>query len=722
MSIVAVQEEQGIMVDGNSAAKCDSCNTPECEFNRGQPVICSRYGTEVKSETRVQDGKTQVCFHCKVNGLTSSWFNLQDDEESAKYEDTVACKAAVELHCRGKDIVVSQINIDYAKGIGDAEIQELIALSKNSDVEQFLLDEVHKTVSYHDDHVIKADFYTGISAYLDPLNFALKCESGSGKTYSTVQTLTFLPPEDVQMIGSQSPKVISHENGVLKDLDGNIIEDPPTKPRRADFDTQECYNSAVDEYYIEKKAYDLRLKDSYYEVTLSNKVFVFLESINVETFMMIKSTLSHDNETIDHKWVDDNNKVHITRLVGYPSCIFNSLDNEYMSEFATRTLTAAPKTTQPKIKASMVISNNKAAYPFLYKQESRNKRLIQVYIRQIRKLAKDLKLSSLTPFPTLHDKFRSLETRDMRDFNHFLQLVPAFALFHLFQRPIITVNGDNYLLATVQDVLDAKALFDSVSLTTKTSTESRILIFYYDTVKPQLSGATLNTLTDIYNRDHKKVSSRTIQRWLDRLSDIEWIDAREGLQTEKHTLTYIPLQAIKEDTNQSQLNDTVIKLNDKNDLSIDLASFCQKDFDLWQKKVLTTASPTRQIILNFDGTETPITEDQFKEIMVHVNSPCRQDNLTPESTLKTENIPESLDNRKMSLSSMTTSCSPVSEISSLSQLAPSEIVKDVDCPVCGFHSQLLQYEATMKDGSVKKACSRCGDEFYMNIYGKESTP
>jgi len=79
--------------------------------------------------------------------------------------------------------------------------EELKQLALNPAIEQFILDEVHRTVSSHDDHVIKAVFHAGISAYASPLNLALKCESGSGKTYSTTQTIKFLPPENVLLIG-----------------------------------------------------------------------------------------------------------------------------------------------------------------------------------------------------------------------------------------------------------------------------------------------------------------------------------------------------------------------------------------------------------------------------------------------------------------------------------------------------------------------------------------
>jgi hypothetical protein len=415
------------------------------------------------------------------------------------------------------------------------------------------------------------------------------------------------------MIGSQSPKVISHENGRLLDKNGKEITDPPTKPRQDNYDDKEQYRDAMDNYIIANREYQERIKESYYEVILSGKIFTFLEGVNIETFKMIKSTLSHDNETIDHKYVDDHGKVHITRLIGYPACIFNSLDNEFMSEFATRTLTTTPTTSQPKIEHSKKIKNQKAAYPFLYKKQSYEKTLIQTYLRCVRDTIKRGNLKVIIPFPSIHQKFRSLEVRDMRDFNHFLELVPAITIFHLFQRPVLTILEGNYVIATIQDIMDAKGLFDSISSTTQTSTEQKILTFYYECLKDKTSGTTANILTDTYNKNHKKVSTKTIQRWLQRLIDIEWVDAREGVQSDNRTLTFYPLQGVNEDENQTQLDQSIdTQTIDKNRMSTDLGLFCQKDFDLWLKTIGQTHPPTRRIQLQISGSAQELSQEDFE--------------------------------------------------------------------------------------------------------------
>jgi hypothetical protein len=286
--------------------KCDSCNIPQCQ-NRVANEVCGNYKTEVTVESHPSKQGTYR-FRCLVNGLTSEWWNR--DEEANRPDGGIDIQTSAKtLHCPHKVLFFARlayfeslrrIREEYGCNLTPEDVEELRSLSVNPCIEDFFLKEVHRTVSEHDDHVIRAVFYAGVSAYASPINLALKCESGSGKTYSTTQTIKFLPPENVQMIGSQSPKVISHENGVLLDKNGvPIPEESPQKPRRTENMTDDEYNCAVDDYYKKSAEYRERLKNSYYQVDLHNKILVFLEGVNVETFKMLKSTLSHDNETID---------------------------------------------------------------------------------------------------------------------------------------------------------------------------------------------------------------------------------------------------------------------------------------------------------------------------------------------------------------------------------------------------------------------------------------
>jgi len=262
--------------------------------------------------------------------------------------------------------------------------QQIDAFSKNPDIEEMMLEQAHKNISKYDDHITRMAFHVGLSAYLKPLNFALKAPSGSGKTYGTIQTMKFFPREDVEEIGSQSPKVISHQDGVLKTKDGREIkeENRPIKPNRKDYCDASEYNTDFKFYQAQKKQWDEDQKGAYHEIDLRNKTILFLESVNLETFKMFKTTMSHDDDYVDHKYVDDKGKVHITRTIGAPALIFNSVDNDYVEEFATRTFAGTPSSRKEKIEDSMTISNNKSCYPWLYDKEEQNVTVIKEYIKK----------------------------------------------------------------------------------------------------------------------------------------------------------------------------------------------------------------------------------------------------------------------------------------------------------------------------------------------------
>ena len=525
---------------------------------------------------------------------------------------------------------VGEIPENYYKNVKNewkAQKEDIQAIAKglqelsiNPASEKFLLSEIHRTTSSHDDHVVNVAFHAALSAYNKPLNLALKAESGSGKSYSTTQTVLLMPKEDVLYIASQSPKVISHENGVPKTLDGEILTDDkaPVEPSE-----EACADHM--EFLAEKKRYKEAMKEwkkkldnCIYEVDLRNKVVVFLESINTETFKMLKSTMSHDNEEngwVDHKYVDDKGKVHTTRLVGAPCLIFNSLDNEYVSEFATRCLTATPSTSKEKIVSAMEISNRKSSFPWDYRVENFNRRLIQEYIRKIRDTMQKGKINVVNPFTDVYQAFSKEQTRSMRDFNKYLELMAPFAMFKLFQRPVIIVAGRRYLVPTVQDALDAKAAFDAIIQTTQTGTEQRIISFYYEVVAKHPNGAEAEFLTDEFNKGRKKpYASRTIREWLNRLVDIEWADEREGCHEnsngfiDKRFKLYVPLRKAE--------SNAILET------TVDLRAVLEKGFKSWLKTIAEIKSFTPPIIIpKIDGTASEISLEEMESIVLGLELP-----------------------------------------------------------------------------------------------------
>jgi len=186
--------------------------------------------------------------------------------------------------------------------------------------------------------------------------------------------------------------------------------------------------------------------------------------------------------------------------------------------------------------------------------------------------------------------------------------MPAYAIVKLYQRPIVIIKNQRYIVPTVQDFLDAKAVFDSVSETTKTGTEQRIISFYWDCVADKVNGSTVDVLTELYNKDRKqKLSSRRIREWLERLVEIEFVDPREGEQqtaagyVDKQKMTYHPLKKAGNNVFLATATDLKAKL--------------ETEFDKWLKNVAEDIASHPIIILNVDGTANQISVEVLTKVV-----------------------------------------------------------------------------------------------------------
>jgi hypothetical protein len=576
------------------------------------PFLCPSCNSEVLT---IADDVGARFFKCSIHGL------IKDAKQQKIINPDLIEEPFNTVDDINDQTPISQIPENYIVDKFKAEKLQLAKievglenLAVNPEIEDLLLMQAHQTISPYDDHIIKIAFHVGLSVFHKPLNLALKCESGSGKSYGITEILKFLPPENVFLIGSQSPKVFSHENGIKKTPAGDVIDEKnrPVKPEKSDYGDISEYNNMLDIYKLQKEKWDKDNENAIYEVDLRGKIICFLESVNLECFKMLKCTMSHDSEFIDHKYVDDKQKVHVTRLVGAPVLIFNSLDNEYIEEFATRCFTATPNTRTEKIEDANKISNQKSCYPWLYSNDDLNKRILQEYIRKVKQAMEKGKLCVLNPFDGLYAGFSKDATRDMRDFNKFLELMPSYAMFKLFQRPIVTIHGKRYLIPTVQDALDAKSAFDAIIDTTKTGTDYRVLDFYYKVVADRVNGCDAEFLTDLYNKERKhKTTVHTVRHWLIRLGELGWVDVRDGIKetskgyVDKRFNNYFPLK--KQSTAiEADLNSAVY-----------LKAILEKSFEKWLNNADSEIdSQTKIFILNIDGTAKRISIERLKEIVL----------------------------------------------------------------------------------------------------------
>ena len=167
--------------------------------------------------------------------------------------------------------------------------------------------------------------------------------------------MKYFPQEDIWFLGGLSPKALIHEHGILMNKYGERIslEDKPIKPKKRDFQSEEEYEEALKRYKEELEAWKEELRDSYYLIDLRNKILVFLECPESETYRMLLPILSHDSERIEYRFTDKTAKgqLRTTRVVieGFPATIFVTVDRKHIEELATRSFTATPETSKEKI-------------------------------------------------------------------------------------------------------------------------------------------------------------------------------------------------------------------------------------------------------------------------------------------------------------------------------------------------------------------------------------
>lgn len=490
----------------------------------------------------------------------------------------------------------------------------------------------------HDNPTKLSVFFCGLSKDLrEPTNLFVRGESGIGKTYNTVQTLRYFPEEDVWNLGGLSPKAIIHDYGVLLNEHGEEIDadDWPIKPHKSDFPDNEAFLEAMNTYKERRKAKKEEMAKSYKLIDLRGKILVFLESPSIETFRMLRPILSHDKQEVTYKYVDSSRRGMPTMKVvlkNWPATIFLTTDMPYVEELATRGFTVSPQTDELKIIEGNSLINRKDALPWKYRVESAIFKEIKGLMKSLKNQTENSELDVIIPFLNLSDLFPHQIVRDMRDFQHFSQLVKTVAFLHYFQRPQLEIDGQHYLTASIDDVKTALALYKEIFETTRTGAEQRILDFYHKIVRVKTfcdekgdpvkndDGTLeiddkpmwyLDGLTESYNKTaKKKVSSDTVRRWLRRLDEIGYVDTRKD-STDKRKDLFVPLISEKQE-NQRKL-----------DMQQDLKPKLEKGFEMWKENLCSNYAFA--YMKNIDATRPDswgianITLEEFSKLVLGEN-------------------------------------------------------------------------------------------------------
>jgi len=522
---------------------------------------------------------------------------------------------------------------------------EMMNVWQNEDLTDYMLTDLEKRVKF-DKATKQSVFATAISAYLpEPINTFLKGRSGIGKTYNVVETLGYFPSEDTWFLGGLSPKALIHDHGILLDKNGDPVDFSlnPEKPKRGrkKEKSDEEYKEELKEYYKELAKWREYIGNSYTLIDLSHKILVFLEAPEFRTFKMLLPILSHDKKQIEYKFTDKTSagKLMTSKVIilGFPACIFLSTDTKYTEELATRSFTATPEASKEKIEEANKLTNLKASYPWNYDHETEETRIIKQLIISLKNRFVEDGLDIVVPFGNLHDLFPKEIVRDMRDFQHFTQFLKTVTALHLFQRVTMEINGKQFVLSTVGDVKNAVDVYNEIFETTRTGMDQQILTFYDTTVKEK-TDVLLKTLTIEYNENHseKKVSGKTIARWLERLSDIGYVDIQKAHDDKRfnvYTGLVQKVQTIRDISAMSVIPDPEL----------------EKGFKTWLKNIYRHGQFTR-------GKNVSIPMEQLeKYVLFGEKTFSLKDRVAvsiskkEDLSVKSEEKPESVDIPKMSV-------------------------------------------------------------------------
>ncbi len=394
-----------------------------------------------------------------------------------------------------------------------------------------------------DETTMKLVFLTALSAYTNnPINLFLKGPSSVGKTYITTTVVKLFPPEDVWLLGGLSPKALIHLHSQLVDenLEPIYLEEKPGK------------DASLEEVQEWKE----RLRRARYLVDLSRKILVFLEAPSLETFMMLRPILSHDEYKMEYKYVDEKLRTRSVILRGWPATIFCSTAERYVEELATRSITCSPVEDEEKYKQANVVTARGYTQPSQVDFEGGG---LRDYIKHLREL---MNVKVMIPYAEkLASQYPARQARAMRDFKMLLRMIQTLAAFNLFRRVTLVFekNGmevDRYIVANLQDAETALELFMSAWETTLTGLPEGVLDFYYQGCLPAAGdppvGFSSSDAIARYRSIRKKdISYRTAVRYLSSLVDVGYLD-EEPDPSDRRKKLYYPRKKPEDTANYCQ--------------------------------------------------------------------------------------------------------------------------------------------------------------------------
>ena len=355
---------------------------------------------------------------------------------------------------------------------------------------------------YLDDRVIddkilcKVIILTIVSSITDnPINLFIKGETSTGKTFTVKNVVNLFKNEhssirdNIITIGKISPTAIYYQEGTLYDLKQNReVEKVKVGKDTYFFYKDEAHGSDPDNSINTDEVEISKLID------MRGKTLVFYESPSYETMMMIRSLLSHDNDTQDLEYkITKDQEVMTIYIRGSPASIFcqaqvsASKDNP-MDEIASRCVTVSPYESKSKYKKVINKLGMKYSYDKIKSEQDRineqylmrdladeiNEKVINVLQAGNENLWDKLKLpvyddegnkigekslagssvkSNVPLGYKLSDRLPYNQGSDMRHAAQYLQLLKLHTVFNSTHRPVIAKDSLKVVLSNQDDYM-----------------------------------------------------------------------------------------------------------------------------------------------------------------------------------------------------------------------------------------------------------------------------
>lgn len=355
------------------------------------------------------------------------------------------------------------------------------------------------TLIRNDPILVKQLLRVYFSAYTkNPINMALLAPSSDGKTYATVQIAKLFPKDDIIKVGRLSPTALIHQHGKLIDSNGN-----DAKPLLLDLERRivEAKSAKLNEMIMDLSNQRRELLDGCKSlVDLTNKILLFLDNPNPQTYEVLKPILSHDSEEIIYKTTKGDGSLNVKETVikGWPATIVcsakNEAKNEVWPEIETRFFMTSPNPDITKYKAANNLTMLKHGLPEWSDKIYDNpieKKWAKSHVLNIINSLKSKFETSNNPiwgphYQILSDIFPSNQGVMMRHFSRLLSFCNVETLINSEFRPLLSFKDkeDRVIRTHIVTFADIESAFDTLGSISTVPPEK---IKFYDKVfKPRI--------------------------------------------------------------------------------------------------------------------------------------------------------------------------------------------------------------------------------------------